>query len=432
MEERQLFDIRLIRNDPEAVARSLARRGGDWDLSGLLEIDARRRDLTHQVESRVADVRRRSRQIGELRRNKASEDEVQAFLAENQRLTAEAKSMEGELRELEQNQSDILLELPNAPHETTPEGRSAEDNALVRVWGEKPVFDFTPRAHDELGESLEILDMKRAAKIAGARFALYRGAGARLERALINFMLDLHTSEHGYTEWLPPFMVNPEAMTGTGQLPKFEEDLFRVSDGKYYLIPTAEVPVTNIHRDEILDGGELPLKYTAYTPCFRSEAGSYGQDTRGLIRQHQFNKVELVKFSRPETSYEELESLTLDAEKVLKLLGLHYRVVTLCAGDLGFAAAKTYDIEVWVPSQNTYREISSCSNFEDFQARRAGIRYRPEAGAKPLFLHTLNGSGLAVGRTLVAVLENFQQEDGSVAIPEALRPYMGGAAAIAP
>ncbi len=425
-----MFDIRLIRNDPEAVARSLARRGGGWDLSGLLEIDARRRDLTHQVESRVADVRKRSKKIGELKRSKASEEEVEAFLAENQRLTAEAKSMEGELRELEQKQNDALLELPNAPHETTPEGQSAEENALVRVWGEKPAFDFEPRAHDELGEALGILDMKRAAKIAGARFALYRGAGARLERALINFMLDLHTNEHGYTEWLPPFMVNPEAMTGTGQLPKFEEDLFRVNDGKYYLIPTAEVPVTNIHREEILDGGDLPLKYTAYTPCFRSEAGSYGQDTRGLIRQHQFNKVELVKFSRPETSYEELESLTLDAEKVLKLLGLHYRVVTLCAGDLGFSAAKTYDIEVWVPSQNTYREISSCSNFEDFQARRAGIRYRPGAGDKPLFLHTLNGSGLAVGRTLVAILENFQRADGSVAIPEALRPYMGGAASI--
>ena len=425
-----MFDIRLIRNDPEAVARALARRGGDWDLSGLLEIDARRRDLTHQVESRVADVRKRSKKIGELKRSKASEEEVQAFLAENQRLTAEAKSMEGELAELVQKQNDTLLELPNAPHETTPEGQSAEENALVRVWGEKPAFEFEPRAHDELGESLGILDMKRAAKIAGARFALYRGAGARLERALINFMLDLHTNEHGYTEWLPPFMVNPEAMTGTGQLPKFEEDLFRVNDGKYYLIPTAEVPVTNIHREEILDGGDLPLKYTAYTPCFRSEAGSYGQDTRGLIRQHQFNKVELVKFSRPETSYEELESLTLDAENVLKLLGLHYRVVTLCAGDLGFSAAKTYDIEVWVPSQNTYREISSCSNFEDFQARRADIRYRPGAGDKPLFLHTLNGSGLAVGRTLVAILENFQRADGSVAIPEALRPYMGGAASI--
>ena len=425
-----MFDIRLIRNDPEAVARALARRGGGWDLSGLLEIDARRRDLTHQVESRVADVRKRSKKIGELKRSKASDEEVQAFLAENQRLTAEAKSMEGELRELEQKQNDTLLELPNAPHETTPEGQSAEENALVRVWGEKPAFEFEPKAHDELGEALGILDMKRAAKIAGARFALYRGAGARLERALINFMLDLHTNEHGYTEWLPPFMVNPEAMTGTGQLPKFEEDLFRVNDGKYYLIPTAEVPVTNIHREEILDGGDLPLKYTAYTPCFRSEAGSYGQDTRGLIRQHQFNKVELVKFSRPETSYEELESLTLDAEKVLKLLGLHYRIVTLCAGDLGFSAAKTYDIEVWVPSQNTYREISSCSNFEDFQARRADIRYRPGAGDKPLFLHTLNGSGLAVGRTLVAILENFQRADGSVAIPEALHPYMGGAASI--
>ena len=425
-----MFDIRLIRNDPEAVARALARRGGDWNLSGILEIDARRRDLTHQVENRVADVRRRSKKIGELKRNKTSEEEVQAFLAENQRLTAEAKSMEGELRELEQKQNDFLLELPNAPHETTPEGQSAEDNALVRVWGEKPTFDFEPKAHDELGEDLGILDMKRAAKIAGARFALYRGAGARLERALINFMLDLHTGEHGYTEWLPPFMVNPEAMTGTGQLPKFEEDLFRVDDGKFYLIPTAEVPITNIHREEILDGEDLPLKYTAYTPCFRSEAGSYGQDTRGLIRQHQFNKVELVKFSRPETSYEELESLTADAEEVLKRLGLHFRVVTLCAGDLGFSAAKTYDIEVWVPSQNTYREISSCSNFEDFQARRAGIRYRPGAGAKPEFLHTLNGSGLAVGRTFVAILENFQRADGSVMIPEALRSYMGGMTSI--
>ena len=425
-----MFDIRLIRNDPEAVARALARRGGDWDLSGILEIDARRRNLTHQVESRVADVRKRSKKIGELKRNKAPEDEVQTFLAENQRLTTEAKSMEGELAGLVQEQNDFLLELPNAPHETTPDGQSAEDNALVRVWGEKPAFDFEPKAHDELGEALNILDMKRAVKIAGSRFALYRGAGARLERALINFMLDLHTNEHGYTEWLPPFMVNPEAMTGTGQLPKFEEDLFRVDDGKFYLIPTAEVPVTNIHREEILGGEDLPLKYTAYTPCFRSEAGSYGQDTRGLIRQHQFNKVELVKFSRPETSYEELESLTTNAEEVLKRLGLHFRVVTLCAGDLGFSAAKTYDIEVWVPSQNTYREISSCSNFEDFQARRAGIRFRPGAGAKPEFLHTLNGSGLAVGRTFVAILENFQRADGSIIIPEALRSYMGGMTSI--
>ena len=427
-----MFDIRLIRNDPDAVARALSRRGGDWDLSGILEIDARRRDLTHQVESRVADVKKRSKKIGELKRNDASDEEIQAFLAQNQRLTTEVKSMEGELRELEKNQNDFLMELPNIPHETTPAGQSAADNALMRVWGEKPVFDFEPKAHDELGESLGILDMKRAAKIAGARFALYRGAGARIERALIHFMLDVHTKEHGYTEWLPPFMVNPEAMTGTGQLPKFEEDLFRVDDGKFYLIPTAEVPLTNIHREEILSGEDLPLKYTAHTPCFRSEAGSYGQDTRGLIRQHQFNKVELVKFSRPETSYEELETLTADAEEVLKRLGLHYRVVTLCAGDLGFSAAKTYDIEVWLPSQNTYREISSCSNFEDFQARRAGIRYRPGAGRKPDFLHTLNGSGLAVGRTLVAILENFQRADGSVEIPAILRPYMGGTASVSP
>ena len=430
LRSKKLFDIRLIRNDPEAVVRALARRGGDWDLSGILKIDARRRDLTHQVESRVAEARKRSKKIGELKRNKASDEEVEAFLAENQRLTDEAKSMEGELTELAQKQNDFLLDLPNAPHETTPDGQSADDNTLLRTWGEKPVFGFKPKAHDELGETLGILDMKRAAKIAGARFALYRGAGARLERALINFMLDLHTNEHGYTEWLPPFMVNPAAMTGTGQLPKFEEDLFRVDDGKFYLIPTAEVPITNIHREEILDGRDLPLKYTTSTPCFRSEAGSYGQDTRGLIRQHQFNKVELVKFARPESSYEELESLTADAEEILKRLGLHYRVVTLCAGDLGFSAAKTYDIEVWVPSQNTYREISSCSNFEDFQARRAQIRYRPGAGAKPEFLHTLNGSGLAVGRTLVAILENFQREDGSVDIPEALRPYMGGGASI--
>ncbi len=421
-----MLDIRLIRNDPEAVARALARRGGDWDVSEIREIDARRRDLTHQVESRAADVRRRGKRVGELKRSAASDEEVEGFLAESHRLTAEAKSMQGALGELERKQNDFLLGLPNVPHESIPDGRSAEDNALLRTWGEKPVFDFAPKAHDTLGEALGVLDMKRAAKIAGARFALYRGAGARLERALINFMLDLHTAEHGYTEWLPPFMVNPAAMTGTGQLPKFEEDLFRVDGGRFYLVPTAEVPVTNIHREEILDGRDLPLRYTAYTPCFRSEAGSYGQDTRGLIRQHQFNKVELVRFSRPERSYEELELLTADAEEVLRRLGLHYRVVALCAGDLGFSAAKTYDIEVWLPSQNTYREISSCSNFADFQARRAQIRFRPAPGAKPEFVHTLNGSGLAVGRTLVAILENFQGADGSVEIPEILRAYMGG------
>ncbi len=426
-----MLDIRLIRNEPEQVARVLGRRGGAFDLEAVRTIDARRRELTNEVESRVAEMRKGSKEIGALKK-KGAEDEVKAILEQNERLKEEIKTFEGDLAQAESQQQDILLGLPNLPHETTPDGSSDEDNRVERVWGEKPKFDFEPKAHDDLGADLGILDMKRAVKIAGARFALYRGAGARLERALINFMLDLHTTEHGYTEWLPPFMVNPQSMTGTGQLPKFEEDLFKVDEGQFYLIPTAEVPVTNIHREEILDGRELPLKYTAYTPCFRSEAGSYGQDTRGLIRQHQFNKVELVKFSAPGTSYDELEALTANAEEVLKRLGLHYRVVTLCAGDLGFSAAKTYDIEVWVPSQDTFREISSCSNFEDFQARRAQIRFRADPGSKPEFVHTLNGSGLAVGRTVVAILENFQQKDGSVVIPEALRPHMGGMEAIRP
>ncbi|MEK6710107.1 MAG: serine--tRNA ligase [Nitrospinota bacterium] len=427
-----MLDIRRIRSEAEALARALARRGGPIDLAPLLEADARRRDLIQEVESRVADSRKRSKQIGELKRKGAPESEVRAFLAENQRLADEIKAREGRLAEAEKQVEEMLLLLPNIPHPSTPEGRTPEENEVVRTWGERPAFGFAPKAHDELGAALGILDMKRAAKIAGARFALYRGAGALLERALINFMLDLHTTGHGYTEWLPPFMVNRAAMTGTGQLPKFEQDLFRVDGGDYFLIPTAEVPVTNIHREEVIEGAELPLKYTAYTPCFRSEAGSYGQDTRGLIRLHQFNKVELVKFARPETSYAELESLTRDAEAVLQRLGLPYRVAALCAGDLGFASAKTYDLEVWLPSQDAYREISSCSNFEDFQARRAQIRFRPGPGAKPEFVHTLNGSGLAVGRTVVAILENFQREDGSVVIPGALRPYMRGMEAIRP
>lgn len=427
-----MLDIRLIRNDAEAVGRSLARRGESFDLAAILELDSRRRRLTGEVERRAAAVRKQSKRIGELKRKGDPGGEAEALLAGNQRLAAEAKTFEAELTELEKTQREALLLLPNLPHETTPDGASPEENLLIRTWGEKPAFDFEAKAHDALGAALGILDMKRAVKIAGARFSLLRGPGAQLERALTNFMLDLHTGEHGYTEWLPPFMVNPEAMTGTGQLPRFEEDLFRVDDGKYYLIPTAEVPLTNIHAGEILEASDLPLRYTACTPCFRSEAGSYGQDTRGLIRLHQFNKVELVKFSRPETGYEELESLTADAERVLQLLGLHYRVVALCTGDLGFAAAKTYDLEVWLPSQNAYREISSCSNFEDFQARRAGIRYRPAGGAKPEFVHTLNGSGLAVGRTLVAILEQRQRADGSVALPEALKEYMGGKEVIEP
>ncbi|MEE9240809.1 MAG: serine--tRNA ligase, partial [bacterium] len=393
-----MLDIRLIRNELEQVARALGRRGGSFDLEPVRMIDTRRRELTNEVESRVAEMRKGSKEIGALKK-KGAEDEVQTILEHNECLKEEIKTFESDLAQAESQQREMLLGLPNLPHETTPDGSSEEDNRVERVWGEKPEFDFEPKAHDELGTDLGILDMKRAAKIAGARFALYKGPGALLERALINFMLDLHTTEHGYTEWLPPFMVNSQAMTGTGQLPKFEEDLFKVDAGEFYLIPTAEVPVTNIHREEILDGRELPLKYTACTPCFRSEAGSYGQDTRGLIRQHQFNKVELVKFSRPESSYDEMETLTENAEEVLRRLGLHYRVVTLCAGDLGFSAAKTYDIEVWVPSQNTFREISSCSNFEDFQARRAQIRYRAEPKSKPEFVHTINGSGLAVGRT---------------------------------
>jgi seryl-tRNA synthetase len=330
------------------------------------------------------------------------------------------------LAEIEARFEKLMLTMPNLPEPSVPAGRSAAENREVRRWRDPPQFDFPAKNHWDIGEELGILDFTRAAKIAGARFALYKDAGARLERALINFMLDLHTQKHGYREVLPPFLVNRDAMTGTGQLPKFEEDLFRVSEPDFFLIPTAEVPVTNIHREEMLEREQLPIRYVAYTPCFRREAGSYGQDVRGLIRQHQFNKVELVKFTEPEHSYDELEKLVADAETVLQQLQLPYRVVELCTGDLSFAAAKTYDLEVWLPGQSTYREISSCSNFEDFQARRAQIRYRKETKGKPIFVHTLNGSGLAVGRTLVAVLENYQQKDGSVVIPEVLRSYMGG------
>jgi seryl-tRNA synthetase len=342
------------------------------------------------------------------------------------------KELDGKLGEVEDEIHRSLLLIPNVPHESVPVGKDADDNPVVKRWGEISQFSFTPKHHWELGESLGILDFERAAKITGARFTLYWGLGARLERALINFMLDLHTTKHGYLEVLPPFMVNSSAMTGTGQLPKFKEDLFKLEDWDYYLVPTAEVPVTNIFMNEILEEKDLPLCYTAYTPCFRSEAGSYGKDTRGLIRQHQFNKVELVKFTTPEHSYDELESLLLDAEEVLQKLELPYQVVTLCTGDLGFSAAKTYDIEVWIPGQQTFREISSCSNFGDFQARRANIRYRPKGKKKIAYPYTLNGSGLAVGRTLVAIIENWQQEDGSVVIPPPLRNYMGGVDIIAP
>jgi seryl-tRNA synthetase len=336
------------------------------------------------------------------------------------------RNSEKPLADVEARFEAFMLSLPNLPHESVTVGKGAEDNKEVRRWGEPPVFDFAPKNHWEIGEELGILDFARAAKIAGTRFVVYRGAGARLERALINFMLDVHTRDNGYKEMLPPALVNRAALVGTGQLPKFEEDLFRLAQEEYFLIPTAEVPLTNLHRDEVVERGELPIKYVAYTPCFRSEAGSYGKDVRGLIRQHQFNKVEMVKFTEPETSYEELEDMVKNAEAILQGLELPYRVVELCTGDMGFSAAKTYDLEVWLPGQNAYREISSCSNCEDFQARRAQIRYRKEKKGKPIFVHTLNGSGLAVGRTLVAVLENYQQKDGTVVIPDALRPYLGG------
>jgi seryl-tRNA synthetase len=421
-----MLDLRFLRDHLDRVELALKNRGQEEiSLEEFRHRDAERRRLLAQVEALRHERNTLSQEVGQLLKagRKAEAEPLKLRVTV---INEDIKTLEARAAEHDAWVRDFLLGLPNLPHESVPVGASSDDNPVVRTWGEAPSFRFTPRPHWEVGEALGILDFERAAKIAGARFALLKGAGARLERALINFMLDLHTREHGYLEVLPPFMTNRAAMTGTGQLPKFQDDLFKLEGWDYFLVPTAEVPVTNIHRDEVLREEDLPLYYTAYTPCFRSEAGSYGKDVRGLIRQHQFNKVELVKFTTPETSYGELESLLLNAEQVLKELGLHYRVVVLCTGDMGFAAAKTYDIEVWLPSQNLYREISSCSNFEDFQARRAGIRFR-RAGAKGTELaHTLNGSGLAVGRTLVAILENCQQEDGSVLIPEKLRPYMGG------
>jgi seryl-tRNA synthetase len=417
-----MLDLKYLRENLDDSERRLATRGGELDLSAFRELDRGRRDLLGESEALKAEKNRVSAVIGQTR-DKSS---VQGEIARMKEVSARIKSLDEELKEVEERLQGLLLSIPNIPHERCPVGASEEENREVRRWGEVPSFDFDPKPHWELGETLGILDFERAGKIAGARFSLCRGAGARLERALINFMLDLHTGTHKYVEILPPFMVNRDSMTGTGQLPKFEDDLFHIEGPDLFLIPTAEVPVTNIHRNEILQAADLPVCYTAYTPCFRKEAGAHGRDTRGLIRQHQFNKVELVKFVRPEDSDGELEKLLADAEEVLRQLKLPYRVVDLCTGDLGFSAARTFDIEVWLPAQGVYREISSCSNFRDFQARRAGIRFRREEGARPEFVHTLNGSGLAVGRTVVALLENFQQADGSVAIPEVLRPYMGG------
>lgn len=415
--------MRFLRENLDGLKAHLGLRAGDVPWEDLRKLLQDRSSLMTQVEDLRHQLKTGSEEVGRLKREKQPADEAMARMkAVGDRI----KEGEESLRLVDERVQDLALRIPNLPHQSVPVGSDAAANVEVRRWGSAPTLSFAPKPHWDLGEALGILDFERAAKIAGARFAVLTGPGARLERALINYMLDLHTLTHGYREVLPPFMVNRAAMTGTGQLPKFEEDLFRLRDDDYLLIPTAEVPLTNLHREEIVAETELPIKYTAHTPCFRREAGSYGKDTRGLIRQHQFNKVELVAFAKPEDSYEELERLTAAAEAVLQGLGLHYRVMALCTGDMGFSAAKTYDLEVWLPSQKTFREISSCSNFEAFQARRAGIRFR-RANGKNDFLHTLNGSGLAVGRTLVAILENGQQADGSVLLPEALRPYMGGA-----
>jgi len=422
-----MLDLKYLRANLDEIKKMLKNRGTDLDLSIFENIDKDRRERLSSLEALRHQRNRASEDVASMK--KKGED-ASGIISEMKKVSAEIKEQETGLTGIQEELNRLLMVIPNVPHESVAVGKDEADNPVIRTWGEIKEVDFEPLPHWEVGERLGILDFSRAAKLAGARFALYFGAGARLERALINFMLDIHTREHGYTEVLPPFMVNSACMTGTGQLPKFKEDLFKIEDWDHYLIPTAEVPVTNIHREEILQEDALPIYYVAYTPCFRSEAGSYGKDTRGLIRQHQFNKVELVKFSRPEDSYEELEKLTANAEEILKRLELPYRVISLCTGDLGFSAAKTYDLEVWLPGHKLYREISSCSNFQDFQARRAEIRFKKKGASGTELVHTLNGSGLAVGRTLVAILENYQQEDGSIIIPEVLRPYMGGIAEI--
>jgi seryl-tRNA synthetase len=417
-----LLDLKFVRNNPQIVQDALLKRGSAVILDEFLKLDQERREKLFVVEQMKNRRNLVSEEIGRLK--KAGKDAPEMVL-EMRDLSQQIKEIDEANKKLEEKLQEILLDIPNIPHETVPVGQSEADNKVVRTWGKPREFKFDPKPHWDLGEDLDILDFERGGKVTGARFTFYKGHGARLERAVINFMLDLHTSQHNYVEVFPPFMVNRESMIGTGQLPKFAEDMFKIEGLEYYLIPTAEVPVTNLYRNEILDGERLPILHCAYSACFRAEAGAAGRDTRGLIRLHQFNKVELVKFCRPEDSYEELEKLTWNAERVLQILGLPYRVVNLCTGDLGFSAAKTYDLEVWLPSYQGYKEISSCSNFVDFQARRAGIRFRNARGKAEL-AHTLNGSGLAVGRTVAAILENYQESDGSVTVPEALRPYLGG------
>ncbi|AHV95021.1 serine--tRNA ligase [Paenibacillus sabinae] len=425
-----MLDVKILRTDYAKVEEALDKRGKSQDLiSGFPALDLRRRELLQETESLK---NRRNTVSGEVARKKKNGESADELIAEMRNVSDRIKELDDEVRELENQISELMLSIPNIPHESVPVGKSEEENVEVRRWSQPREFSFTPKSHWELAQNLDILDFEAAAKVTGSRFVFYKGLGARLERAVINFMMDLHSGEHQYEEMLPPYIVNKDSLYGTGQLPKFEEDLFKLRDTEYYLIPTAEVPVTNYYREEILNASDLPKYFVAYSSCFRSEAGSAGRDTRGLIRQHQFNKVELVKLTSPETSYEELEKMTADAESVLQLLELPYRVLALCTGDMGFTAAKTYDLEVWLPESGMYREISSCSNTEDFQARRANIRFRKEPKAKPEFVHTLNGSALAVGRTVAAILENYQQEDGSVLIPERLQPYMGNVKAIRP
>ena len=418
-----MLDIKFIRSNPDEIREGLRKRRSKLDLEQFLAIDQKRRDLLLETEELKA---RRNQASGEMARMKKSGENAEPLLAELGIVSARIKALDEELKGIDQQTNDWVLSIPNVPHSSVPEGVDEADNREVRSWGAKPELPFAPKEHWELGTALGGLDFETAAKITGSRFVILKGWAAKLERALISFMLDVQTSENDYDEVMPPVIVNRESLMGTGQLPKFEEDLFHLENTNYYLIPTAEVPVTNIYRDTTLAEGQLPIAHCAYTACFRSEAGSYGKDTKGMIRQHQFDKVELVRFVHPDSSYDELEKLLGHAESILQKLGLHYRVVTLCAGDLGFSSAKTYDIEVWLPGQDKYREISSCSNFEDFQARRAGIRFKPADSKKSRLVHTLNGSGLAVGRTMVAILENYQQADGSVIVPEILRPYMNG------
>ncbi|MBW1850665.1 MAG: serine--tRNA ligase [Deltaproteobacteria bacterium] len=418
-----MLHLKYVRSNFESIKEMIRNRGYNLDISRFETLDRKRRERLTELE----ELRHRRNSVSEeIATVKKKGGDTSSVIAEMKQVSSDIKEKEKELPRVIEELNQLLMVIPNMPHESVPLGKDENDNPVIRTWGEIRKMDFEPRPHWEVGEKLGILDFVRAAKIAGSRFALYLGLGAKLERALINFMLDIHTQEHGYTEVLPPFMVNTASMTGTGQLPKFKEDLFKIEGWDFYLIPTAEVPVTNIYREEVLSEEDLPIYHVAYTPCFRSEAGSHGKDTRGLTRQHQFNKVELVKFTRPEESYEELEKLTRNAEEILRRLELPYRVISLCTGDLGFSAAKTYDLEVWLPGHDVYREISSCSNFSDFQSRRAGIRFKRKGHSGTELVHTLNGSGLAAGRTLLAILENFQQADGSVAIPYALKPYMGG------